>query len=211
MAMDQQSDDLQKLKRVVRARADANRRRQQDKDRLSRVICAKLAALPQYAAAGTVMFYVDVRDEVRTRHFFPQVRQQGKRIVVPYCVGDRLGLFLLESIDELAAGTFGILEPKSELRQRRDRAVEPEAIDLIVVPGVAFDRRGGRLGHGRGYYDRLLERVRPDTALVALAFACQLFAEVPLEPHDVTMDVVITEEAIYRNAASALDRRAGGR
>jgi len=192
-------------KREIRTQAIAIRRQQQDKDRLSRVICDRLAVVPEYAAARTVMFYVDFDDEVRTRHFFPVAWRQGKRIVVPYCVpgppaareADRIELFPLENMDELAAGTWGILEPKLALRNRHDRQVDARELDLIVVPGVAFDRTGGRVGHGKGYYDRLLAEVRPDAALVALAFECQLFATVPMQPHDVAMHKVITEETVY--------------
>ena len=91
-------------------------RRRQNKDELSQAICEKFAALPEYAAASTVMFYIDVRTEVRTRHYLPQLLASGKRIVVPYCVDGELELFLLENMDELAIGMYKILEPKPELR-----------------------------------------------------------------------------------------------
>jgi 5-formyltetrahydrofolate cyclo-ligase len=71
-------------------------------------------------------------------------------------------------------------------------------IDLIVVPGVAFDRRGGRTGHGKGYYDKLLTHARRDTVLVAVAFECQVFSEVPMTERDVFMDRIVTEKAVYR-------------
>jgi 5-formyltetrahydrofolate cyclo-ligase len=198
--MAEQPVDVRLLKGQLRKRAQANRRRQKDKERLSREICHKLAALPEYAGAATVMFYVDFRNEVRTRWFLPTAWQQGKRLVVPYCAAARLELFRLESIDELAPGIFRILEPKVELRGLAERKVDVSTVDLIVVPGVAFDREGGRLGHGKGYYDRLLRLVRPDTTLVALAFECQLFPAVPTQRHDVRMDKVITEKAIYERS-----------
>jgi 5-formyltetrahydrofolate cyclo-ligase len=184
-------------KREIRAQARANRLRQADKDGLSRRICHALAALPEYLRARTVMFYVELGSEVRTRPFLPTAWQDGKRVVVPYCVGEQLGLFCLERLDELAPGALGILEPTAELRGLADRQVDVSRLDLIVVPGVAFDRRGGRLGRGKGYYDRLLRQVRPDATLVALAFECQLFAEIPMLPHDVYMHKVISEQAVY--------------
>ena len=185
------------VKREIRAQARDRRRRQADKDGLSRQICRTLAALPEYAHAGTVMLYVDLGSEVRTRQFLPTAWNDGKRVVVPYCVGEQLGLFCLEGIDELAPGTLGLLEPRAELRGRADRQADVSWLDLIVVPGVAFDRRGGRLGQGKGYYDRLLRQVRPDATLVGLAFECQLFAEIPMLPHDVHVHKVISEEAVY--------------
>jgi 5-formyltetrahydrofolate cyclo-ligase len=68
---------------------------------------------------------------------------------------------------------------------------------LIMVPGVAFDQEGGRTGHGKGYYDKLLEHARPDTPLVALAFECQMFEGIPMQAHDIYMDKVITETDVY--------------
>jgi len=112
---------------------------------------------------------------------------------------DRIELFPLRSMDELATGTWGILEPKLALRGREDRKVDARQLDLIVVPGLAFDRTGGRLGYGKGYYDRLLAEVRPDATLVAFAFECQLFATVPMHPHDVAMHKVITEKTVYES------------
>jgi 5-formyltetrahydrofolate cyclo-ligase len=187
----------QARKKQIREQAHANRNQQADKDELSRRICATFMALPEYSAARTVMFYVDVRSEVRTRHSLPEALQSGKRIVVPYCVENELELFHLTSMDELQIGMYRILEPKPELRALPEKKVEVAALDLIMVPGVAFDRRGARMGHGFGYYDRLLEHARPETPLVALAFECQLFDHIPTQAHDVFMDKIITEKTIY--------------
>ena len=198
--MSEEADPLQSLKHQIRRQAEANRLARPNKDEASRIICEKFAALAEYVAAETVMCYVDMRSEVRTRPFLATAMGGSKRIVVPYCLDDRLGLFLLESMEELAVGTFGILEPKLELRALAHKRVDPGRLDLVMVPGVAFDRRGARLGHGKGYYDKLLRHVRPDTPLVALAFECQIFPEIPTEPHDVFMDKVITEKAICPSA-----------
>lgn len=189
--------DFQQRKQAIREQAHANRRAQENKEELSRRICEQFAALPEYQAARMVMCFVDVRTEVRTRQFLPEALTHGKRIVVPYCVDGELELFLLESMDELAVGMYKILEPKAELRGLPAKQVDVAELDLIMVPGVAFDRRGGRMGHGKGYYDKLLEHARPDTPLVAMAFECQLFDEIPTAPHDVFMDKIITERAVY--------------
>jgi 5-formyltetrahydrofolate cyclo-ligase len=192
------ADDFRERKKALRERAHAARNAQPDKEALSFVICAKLVSLPEYATARTVMYYVDVRSEARTRHHLPAALGHDKRIVVPYCVAGELELFHLASMDELAVGTYRILEPRAELRELPGKRVAPAELDLVVVPGVAFDRQGGRLGHGLGYYDKLLRHARPDAPLVALAFECQLFPEIPMGSHDVYMDRVITEAAVYR-------------
>lgn len=190
-------EDFREQKHRIREQAHASRNAQPGKDELSRAILTRFLGLPEYAAARTVLYYVDVRSEVRTRPDLPAALTHGKRIVVPYCVAGALDLFHLHSIEELAIGRYKILEPRPELRELPERKVQPEELDLIMVPGVAFDRDGARLGHGLGYYDRLLRHARPDAALVALAFECQLFAHVPTQPHDVFMDRIITEKAVY--------------
>ncbi len=189
--------DAAARKQAIREQAHANRNAQEHKDELSREIVAKFMALPEYQAARTVLFYLDVRSEVRTRHSLEAALQSGKKIVVPYCVDGELELFHFEHMEELSVGMYKILEPKTELRDVAAKRVEVAEIDLIMVPGVAFDRRGGRTGHGKGYYDKLLEHCRPDTPLVALAFECQMFEEIPMQDHDVFMDKILTEAAIY--------------
>ena len=194
------SDDAEQLKQSkaeIRQQAHANRNQQPNKDELSRQICATFMRLPEYAASRTVMFYVDVRSEVRTRHSLPDALASGKRIVVPYCVNNELELFLLQDMGELSIGAYKILEPRPELRSVPGKRGTPAELDLVMVPGVAFDRRGGRMGHGFGYYDKLLQHARPESPLVALAFECQLFPEIPTQAHDIFMDKVITESAVY--------------
>jgi 5-formyltetrahydrofolate cyclo-ligase len=202
---------LYERKKAIREQAHANRNAQSDKDSISREIISKFMALPEYAAARTVMFYVDVRSEVRTRNDLSRALSSGKRIVVPYCVDGELELFHLEDMTELEIGMYKILEPRSDLRSVPEKRVEVQELDLIMVPGVAFDRRGARTGHGKGYYDKLLEHARADTPLVALAFECQIFDEIPTEEHDVFMDKVVTESAIYigrgRKYNDGLNRR----
>ncbi len=189
--------ELASRKKALREQAHANRNAQENKDELSRHICEQLVSLPSYQSAKTILYYVDARSEVRTRHYLPEALKQGKKIVVPYCVEGQLELFHLTDMSELSLGMYRILEPKVELRTLPEKRVAVEEIDLIVVPGVAFDRRGGRMGHGFGYYDKLLWQARPDTLLVALAFECQLFDEIPTEEHDIFMDRIITEQTIY--------------
>lgn len=192
-----ETTELQRQKKHIRRIAFANRRAQKSKDELSRQIMAQVLELPEYERAATVMFYVDMRSEVRTRFALEAALRSDKRIIVPFCAGDELGLFHLEAMTDLEIGTFGILEPLDALRSLPGRKSSVRELDLILVPGVAFDSHGGRLGHGRGYYDKLLKNARPDTPLVALAFECQLFPKIPMGKHDVFMDKVVTENGIY--------------
>lgn len=189
--------DAAERKTKIREQAHAARNALPDKDALSKTIVQRFIGLPAYQSAKTVLFYLDVRSEVRTRHELPHALVGGKKIVVPYCVDGELELFHLESMDELDVGMYRILEPKAELRTVAAKKVPVEELDLVMVPGVAFDRRGGRTGHGKGYYDKLLEHARRETPLVALAFECQLFDEIPMMDHDVFMDQVVTEAAVY--------------
>lgn len=192
--------DPQARKAAIREQARKNRIAQPDKDAVSRRICAAFTALPAYQNARTVMWYVDAGSEVRTRHTLPEALTHGKRVVVPWCVVEtnELELFHLEDMSELVEGAYKILEPRDELRRLPAKRVQPEELDLVMVPGTAFDPRGARMGQGKGYYDRLLARARPDAPLVALAFDCQVFDDIPVAPHDVFMDLVLTETRAIR-------------
>jgi 5-formyltetrahydrofolate cyclo-ligase len=193
-----------------RAAYDA-RNAQEDKDRLSQMAVASLMQLPEYQAAETVLWYLDCRSELRTRQALPEALASGKRIVVPYCtVNDRgenkLGLWWLKALDELVIGKWKILEPPRERWGEAGREIRPDEIDFVVVPGVGFGRDGARMGNGQGYYDRLLESVRPDCPLVGLCFESQLFDNLIVSSHDVFMDKVVTERAVYEGQG----RRANG-
>lgn len=184
-------------KAEIRARALQRRRNLTDKDRRSVAICTRFCALPRYLDAAAVLIYMHTGDEVRTADLLAHLLQEGKRAVVPYCAGDTLKLYHLTDLSELSPGVLGILEPKAALRSVAARHVMPEELDLLAVPGVAFDRTGGRVGHGRGYFDRLLRHLRADALSVGIAFECQLFDRVPMESHDVPLGGIVTEDAVY--------------
>lgn len=160
---------------------------------MSEKIISSLFSLQEFKKAVTVMFYADARNEVQTREAIKLALAMGKRVVLPKVKKDR-GLLAVEikDISDLKPGTFGILEPES------DDGLEPEVIDLVVVPGVAFDRQGHRLGYGAGYYDGFLPKLRPGVKKIALAFELQVAESIPVEEHDVKMDTLITEKCVYR-------------
>jgi 5-formyltetrahydrofolate cyclo-ligase len=193
-------DRVRQLKQQMRVEASARRAKQPAVDRLSRQIFERLAVAPEYVTARTLMLYLDIRSEVRTRWYVPTLWEQGKTVVVPYCENGDIELFRLEQFEDLVPGTMGVLEPQHELRRLEQRRVTAADLDLILIPGLAFDRHGSRLGYGKGYYDRLLHQIRPDATKVGLCFECQLFAEIPVLPHDICVDVVITENGLYRTS-----------
>jgi 5-formyltetrahydrofolate cyclo-ligase len=130
------------------------------------------------------------------------LEEKGKKVVIPYCIKDlngrnKLGLWWLEDLSELLPGTWGILEPPRSRWMEKGKQVIAQEIEFIMVPGVAFDRAGGRLGNGAGYYDRLLQEGRSDTELTAVCFESQLCDNVKMEKHDVYMDFILTEENCY--------------
>lgn len=191
-------------KPAIRKEAFARRKAQDDKDAVSRRIIERFVALPAYGAAQTVLWYVDARSEVRTRHDLPAALKSGKSVIVPWCNdAGELELFRLESMEELEVGMYSILEPRAELRSLSEKQVDVTTLDLIMVPGVGFDREGGRTGHGKGYYDKLMQHARPDAPLVAICFECQLFDAIPMDDHDIYMDAVVTEDAVYEGKGRA--------
>lgn len=130
------------------------------------------------------MLYHSLKDEVDT-HAFIRKWSREKCILLPVVVGDDLELRLYTGPEDLTVGAYGIEEPTGA------RFTDYAAIDLIVVPGVAFDRDGNRLGRGKGYYDRLLPRI-PSAYKIGICFPFQLVDEVPAEPFDIRMDEIIS-------------------
>ncbi len=185
--------------RKAEFRALAQRRLadQSDRDVLSRRIAGRIIALPEFAAARVVLLYVSFASEVGTSTLIDEAFARGKTVGVPYCVGDTLGLFRLEDIRDLSPGAYDILGPRPGRGVPAARGRRAVVLELIVVPGVAFDVDCRRLGHGKGYYDRLLVQVRPETHLVAPAFQCQVFDEIPVAEYDVPVHQVVTEEKVY--------------
>lgn len=189
--------DIAELKRRIRRKAKLNLQFSADRIAASRRIFAKVESLPEYRVAQTVMYYVAMPVEVQTQDAMIAARHAGKNVVVPYCSAGDLALFRWENMDELEPGTWGILEPRRELRSVPEKQVHVTELDLIIVPGLAFDGLGGRVGHGKGYYDRLLARTEPNTAWIGVAYECQRFDQVPMSEHDVRMDRVVTNMGIY--------------
>lgn len=200
--------EMRNLKEQLRRNAYNARNLQENQERISQIITEQLLAFPAYQHAKTVMWYISCRSEVRTTACIQQELRTMKQIVIPYCTTtasgeNRLGLWWLQAIEELVPGTWGILEPPKQRWGEITKEISPNDLDCIIVPGVAFDRQGGRVGNGAGYYDRLLASVRKDCVLIGAGFESQLVDQVCMEPHDVPMDYIITEKLIYTGRGRA--------
>lgn len=163
--------------------------------RAGREMALALLSLPETMSARIVGLYANFRGEVPTARLGLLLCRAGKSVAFPAVARAERRLVFRRVVHrrQLAAGTYGIREPLPDCPP-----VAPRALDLVVVPGVGFDRRGYRLGYGAGYYDRFLRTLRPDCFKVGLAYACQVVPILPAEAHDLRLDAVVTEEGVLR-------------
>jgi 5-formyltetrahydrofolate cyclo-ligase len=145
--------------------------------------------LSEFGAFDSFLLYSSFRSEVQTHRLIEHLYGMNKAVYLPVVCGEELRIGSYTGCDSLSCGAFGIQEPVE--------CADLKHIDIAVVPGVAFDKELHRIGYGKGYYDRLLGAVRFG-AVVGLAFECQLFDTFDCEPHDMPMDVLVTEKYIYR-------------
>ena len=190
----------------LRAAILAERDRTPDREEKSAAIRRYLLALPEYGAAGVLGWFVGVKSEVETLPAIGAALAGGRQVVVPWVSPTGLRLFQLRSVEELEPARFGLLEPAPQLRADARRELSPAAVDFFVVPGVAFDRAGGRLGHGKAYYDRLLAGARPDAIRTGICFSLQLVPKVPMSAHDVLMHQIVTERGVIRVSQDGHER-----
>ncbi len=159
----------------------------------SQKIMSRLREMVLFQQSLVIMTYVGFGSEVATLPFIAESLALGKRVVVPVCMPKSKELLISEikdpKLDLQPQGRIGLLEPPKE----RLSVIDPQEIDLILMPGIAFDRQGGRVGYGAGYYDRFLASFKKCPLLVALSFDCQLVEAVPVEKHDIPVDWIITE------------------
>ena len=152
--------------------------------RLSDTAIEHLRQLPEWHTAATILLYAALPDEVPTRELIAEAISEDKTVLLPVVKGDELELRTCEDLDDLRPGAFNIYEPQGK------PFTQYENIELAIVPGIAFTPDGERLGRGRGYYDRLLPHLT--VALkVGLCWPFQIVDELPAEPHDQLMDMVI--------------------
>lgn len=180
-------------KRAIRTGILAKRRElsPQQVSCLSLALQQRLLALPEFLRAKVLALYAPIHHEVETAAVAAQALATGKTLLYPAVEGREMAFRRVERLDELVPGRFGIPEPSGEFWA-------PQLADLIVVPGVAFDSSGRRIGYGKGYYDKSLHPLEGSGRLVGFCYDFQLFEEIVGEPHDVTMDLIVTEIRVVR-------------
>ncbi len=154
---------------------------------MSEEITNRVFASAWWQEASTLLLYYPLSDEVDVRPLIREAFEEGKRVLLPVVKGEELVLHLYEGESSLREGAFGIMEPQGPL-------FAPEhydEIELAIIPGMAFDGAGHRLGRGKGFYDRLLPKLE-SSKLVGVCWPFQLLDEVPAEPHDISVEEVIS-------------------
>ncbi len=184
------------MKAEIRTRRRAVRRAMPQDARLARsaAICERLIALPEWAQARTVLAFVSMRDEVQTKEAVAAARAAGKRVGSTRMLPDRSDLEVREwrLEDELEESGQMFQQPPLDAP-----LIAGDEVDLVIVPALAADDRGYRIGYGKGYYDRLLPRL-PRAFRAAVIFDFELIAEVPEHPYDTPVDIVITDQRAER-------------
>ena len=150
----------------------------------SRELAQKFCSLPQYAAAKTIYGYLPYNQEVRTLFVLEQALRDGKRVAVPKVYGDEMRFIYLDDLTNVAPSSYGIPEPVT------DEPVAEDPTALVLMPGLAFDRRGNRMGYGGGFYDRFLAR-EPGHPTLALCYDFQMVEHLETEKFDVPVDCVL--------------------
>lgn len=148
----------------------------------------QLKLLDIYKQASVIYVYMDFKNEVITKHMIEDALCDGKKVAIPKIIDDIMDFYYIDDIENLKSGYFGIREPEPIMLAK-------EKNSLMIIPGVAFDKKGHRIGYGKGFYDRFLHQ-HEQFKKVALAFELQVLDTIPHETHDVLMDRIITEERI---------------
>jgi len=158
---------------------------------------ARLTALPVVAGARTMLCFASFRSEVDTTPLIAWCLARGTAVALPRIVGaHHMEAYAVTDLQrDLVAGRWDIPEPRPGLP-----LVDPAAIDVVIVPGSAFDRAGGRMGYGGGFYDTFLARLRPDARRIGIGFDLQVVDRVPREAHDLCVDLIVTESRAIETA-----------
>jgi 5-formyltetrahydrofolate cyclo-ligase len=188
------SHRLKQAKRRLRREVLTARDALPPRERATRAdrIVDRLLTLPEIGAARTAMAYWSFGSEVETARLIDRWLAAGVRVVLPRIAGDAIEAVAYRPGDALRETGFGAMEPSG------GTVVGPDDVDVVVVPGVAFDRTGHRVGYGGGFYDRFLPRTRRGAFAVAVAYGLQVVEEVPRGGGDRRVDAIVTEDEVIR-------------
>jgi 5-formyltetrahydrofolate cyclo-ligase len=161
----------------------------EEKDKKDRSIFNKVVNNKQYIEAETIMAYVSFGLEVDTISIIKNALDNNKIVCVPKIINKKDGMkaVKIEKLEDLIKNKFGILEPLSF-----DKEINGKDIDLFFVPGLAFDKNGGRIGYGAGYYDRFLKNSKDNSLKIGLAYDFQVIDNVPMAENDIYLDIIIS-------------------
>jgi 5-formyltetrahydrofolate cyclo-ligase len=159
----------------------------------SRIIQQAFLETEEYRQAWSVAVYASIHHEVDTGLIVQTALESGKKVAFPAVVEHRLVFRQVKADSSMKSGVFGILEPCTDCR-----VFPPDEVDVFVLPGIAFDLKGERIGYGKGFYDKTLHRMEGEGRLVGMCYDFQLVDEIVGEPHDVKMDLIITEKRVVR-------------
>jgi len=186
------TDEKKELRKIV-----LKERKKLNKDEvnsLSEKIISYLIKMKEFKQSETIMVYLSFKEEVDTFNLIYKMQDLGKKVVITYTDKKENVLIpckLIDLEDSLEKNPFGYLEPKEDSIEK----VSPSEIDLIITPGLAFDKKGNRVGYGGGYYDKLLTST-PQATKVAVSYDFQIFSEVPNEKFDIPVDYIVTPTRI---------------
>ncbi len=187
--------DIQSVKSSIRKDIQDNR---DSLDKISRqekslLIAGRLMGLDKYRDSSNILAYYPFRSEIDTSIIIKDALGCGKKVALPRVGTEGLDLYYIKDLSkDLEPGSYDIMEPIPS----RCRPAEPGKMDMVIVPGVGFDRKHNRLGYGGGFYDRLLAGIPRSIPRIALAFDLQVLDEIPVSGHDLKIDILITESQI---------------
>ena len=159
-------------------------------------IIKSILSLPSINSSKSIMLYLDFNHEVKTNNLVLELLKLNKNVIAPITLQKERELLThkISNLDsDITIGAYGIREPN-----KATPLVPLDSIDAIIVPAVAYDTNGYRLGYGGGFYDRFLDKLNPNCIKIGVAFELQVFDDVPKEPHDAKLDYIITESRIIK-------------
>jgi len=184
------------MKKLIREKIKAKLQFLDQEERIEKSfnIMQLLFKLKEFKQAKTIAFFVGLKEEVETKPMIEEALIKGKRIVLPITDFKKHELIFAEinNLNELIESKYGLLEPLIE------KKIKLNEIDLFIVPGIAFDLSGSRIGKGKGFYDKILKQVNKSIPIIALAFEFQVLKEIPIEEHDIKVNLIVTEKRVIK-------------